>query len=448
MTDATLAVPAAPAPDPDAPTGPNVPEISPKLLLLAVFLGIVGATAASLFLEGVDAAITLIWTTLPSELGYDAPPDWWVFAALIVAALFVFVAWRLPGHTGGGPLEGLHFDLDERTAPAFLLAAIGTLIFGAVLGPEAPLIALGTGLGALIFARQGGPAKQLAMLLAGGAAIGSIFGSPFITAFLFLEFAAFGALPAIALIPLFMALASGYIVQIGINHFVGFGTHSLAVPGIPPYDQLLGVDIVGGIVIAVISGLVAIIVRQGAARIVELAKSHRTIVLFAGAILTALVAVVARAITDQPVQTVLFSGQSGMPLIVKETAAGTVAILLVAKAIGYSIGLGAGFRGGPIFPAAALGAAAGVLASLLISDLSLGPMVVAAMAASIAASLKMPFSSALMAVLITSGAGADVVPLAIIGAIVGLILRQALDRRDVKQGLEPGPAATPPAAAT
>ena len=88
--------------------------------------------------------------------------------------------------------------------------------------------------------------------------------------------------------------------------------------------------------------------------------------LFGGALLTALVAVAARAITGQPVETVLFSGQSGMPLVIQETAAGTVVVLLVAKAIAYSCGLGAGFRGGPIFPAAALGVAAGVLASLLI----------------------------------------------------------------------------------
>jgi H+/Cl- antiporter ClcA len=433
---------AAPPPGSDAPGGPNVPAVSPQVLLLAVVLGVIGALAASILLEGVSAATELVWTTLPRQLGFGEPPDWWVFVALLVAALFVFVAWRLPGRTGGGPLSGLHFDLDQRTAPGFLLAAIGTLVFGAVLGPEAPLIALGTGLGALIFARKGGPVKQLGMLLTGGAAIGSIFGNPFITAFLFLEFAAFGALPAIALVPLFVALASGYIVEIGINHFVGLGTHSLAVPGIPPYDQLLGADIIGGILIAVIAGAVTILVRQGAARLEKLGGSHPAAVLFGGALLTAMVAVLARAITGQPLETVLFSGQSGMPLIVDETAAGTVVVLLAAKAIAYSVGLGAGFRGGPIFPAAALGTAAGVLASLLIGDLALAPMVVSAMAASIAASLKMPFTSALMAVLITSGVGVDVVPLAVIGAVVGLVMRQALDRRDVAEGLEAAPAAT------
>ena len=183
MTDAAVQPPAR---DPDAPAGPNVPPVSPQLVALAVVLGVVGAVAASLFLEAIAGATDLIWTTLPRELGFGEPPDWWVFAALLVGALLVFAAWRLPGHTGKGPLTGLHFDLDQRTAPAFLLAAFGTLVFGAVLGPEAPLIALGTGLGALIFARKGGPARQLAMLLVGGAAIGSIFGNPFVTAFLFL----------------------------------------------------------------------------------------------------------------------------------------------------------------------------------------------------------------------------------------------------------------------
>jgi hypothetical protein len=49
-----------------------------------------------------------------------------------------------------------------------------------------------------------------------------------------------------------------------------------------------------------------------------------------------------------------------------------------------------------------------------------------------------------MAVLITSGAGVDVVPLAVIGAVVGLAMRQALDRRDVAEGLEAPAAATAP----
>ena len=51
MRVSTAAV--APPPGSDAPAGPNVPQVSPQLIGLAVVLGIVGAVAASLFLEGI-----------------------------------------------------------------------------------------------------------------------------------------------------------------------------------------------------------------------------------------------------------------------------------------------------------------------------------------------------------------------------------------------------------
>jgi chloride channel protein, CIC family len=49
--------------------------------------------------------------------------------------------------TGGGPASG-------RELPGITLAALTTLSLGAVLGPEAPLIALGGGLAALAVRRK------------------------------------------------------------------------------------------------------------------------------------------------------------------------------------------------------------------------------------------------------------------------------------------------------
>ncbi|MFM7551867.1 MAG: chloride channel protein, partial [Actinomycetota bacterium] len=87
--------------------------------------------------------------------------------------------------------------------PSILVAALGTLVFGFALGPEAPLIILGTALGAIVVRRGEDQARQLAMLLGGVAAIGAVFGNPFITAFMVLEFAALGLMPALALVPAF-----------------------------------------------------------------------------------------------------------------------------------------------------------------------------------------------------------------------------------------------------
>jgi H+/Cl- antiporter ClcA len=56
-------------------------------------------------------------------------------------------------------------------------------------------------------------------------------------------------------------------------------------------------------------------------------------------------------------QDVLFSGQSAVPTIAATDSTKILLILLVAKALGYGLSLGCGFRGGPVFPAIFLGVA-------------------------------------------------------------------------------------------
>jgi H+/Cl- antiporter ClcA len=54
-----------------------------------------------------------------------------------------------------------------------------------------------------------------------------------------------------------------------------------------------------------------------------------------------------------------------------------LALLVLAKGVAYTLSLGAGFRGGPVFPALTLGLAAGTLAAILFPGLELTPAVVA-----------------------------------------------------------------------
>ena len=76
------------------------------------------------------------------------------------------------------------------------IAALATLSLGGVLGPEAPLIALGGGLAVLAarLARRGAPAQAVALVGAAGsfAAIATLFGSPLPAAFLLMEAAGLG----------------------------------------------------------------------------------------------------------------------------------------------------------------------------------------------------------------------------------------------------------------
>jgi H+/Cl- antiporter ClcA len=64
-------------------------------------------------------------------------------------------------------------------------------------------------------------------------------------------------------------------------------------------------------------------------------------------------------------QDVLFSGQASVPHIVTEDSAAILLVVLAAKALGYAISLGCGFRGGPVFPAIFLGVALAIAAAWL-----------------------------------------------------------------------------------
>ena len=430
---------------PDATTagpGPGQHETLPlKVLGIAAVLGVLGAVGATLLLAVIDTAQAWVWTDLPAAVGLTTVPWWWVVVALLAGAGVVALAWRLPGATGKSPLTGLHFDTLPANAPSFLLAALGSLIFGFVLGPEAPLVILGTTIGAL--AMRGRPPQivQLAMLLGGAAAIGAIFGNPFITAFMLLEFAAMGAMPAVVLMPAFVALGAGYIVQVGIGRWAGLGDHVLAVPGMPAYDTLTWYDLVGGVAIAIVAALAAALARELGERVESVAKRRRAVVLVAAALVTAALALGVAAITGVSAELVLFSGQPAMPELIAETSAVTVLLIVVAKTLAYGLALGGGYRGGPIFPATFIGVGAGVLASILVADLSVSAMAAAGIAATATVMLRLPFTSAMLGMLLIGSAGLAVAPLAIIGAVVGFGVRQGLDKADARR--RPSPAAAP-----
>ncbi len=101
------------------------------------------------FLALVSELQSLTYTELPKALGFETTPSWWPVPLLGVAGLPVgLVVRRLPGGGGHRPAEGLVSTGPPPAAdlPGIVLAALVSLGVGAVLGPEAPLIALGGGL--------------------------------------------------------------------------------------------------------------------------------------------------------------------------------------------------------------------------------------------------------------------------------------------------------------
>jgi len=409
-----------------------------RLLGLAVVVGIVAAIGATAFLWLVHELQTLVFASLPDAMGYASAPWWWAAILLLIGASLVAIAQRLPGHTGGGPLTGFHFDNPLRIVPSILVAATASLVFGIALGPEAPLIVLGSALGLILLSRSNNAqAKQAGAFLGGTAAIGAVFGNPFITAFMILEFAAIGLAPGALVVPVLVALGASYLVQVGIWGIPGVGTHSLGVPGMPAYSHIAIGDLAAAVAVAIVAGIVTLVAREGGLRFGRIAERRPVPALFLGALITAGALTIAMLGFDIQIDQILFSGEYGMATLVTETSVITVLAILIFKAIAYSVALGSGFRGGPIFPAAFLGVAAAVGGALLFPDVSVSALAAAGIAAAAAAMIKLPATSALLGALLIGGTGGAIAPFAIVGAVIGLGIRLAADRRDARSTVNP-----------
>jgi H+/Cl- antiporter ClcA len=400
-----------------------------KTLVLAALLGVPVAFAAVLFQTAIHDLIHFVWEYLPDEFGWDEPAWWYVILVPGLAGLLVAGAVRLPGHGGHSPLEGIAMgDVRPVHLVSILPAALATLGLGLVLGPEAPLIAIGLAMGALAvqMVGMGGTAGHLLVLAGAFAAIAALFGGPLVAALLLFEMLAMsGMLPAkmigAALLPGFVAAGSGGLIFTGVAGWSGLHQQNLALPGIPGYETVRIADLAWCGLVAVVVAFVVVAARRAGFRVARQAAVRPVPALALAGLLVGLLAVLFRAFADRPVDLVLFSGQSEMPMLIAEGSAGVLLLLVVAKSLAYALSLGSGFRGGPVFPAIAIGTALAVAAADLLPGLAVTPAVATGVAAGVAAVLRAPFSAALLSSVLVGSAAVDVAPLSVLGAAVGVL---------------------------
>ena len=405
-----------------------------RLLVLAGLLGVPVAFGAVLFQTAIHDVIHLVWEVIPDELGWSEPAWWYVVLVPGLAGLLVALAVRLPGHGGHSPLEGLGADpIPPIALSSILPAALATLGLGLVLGPEAPLIALGLGMGALAvrMIRLDGTGAQLLVLSGAFAAVAALFGGPLVAAFLLFEVtAASGKIPAQqigrALLPGFVAAGTGALVFTGVAGWEGLHQTNLSLPALPPYDSVEISDIAWCLLMAAVISFVVVAIRHLAHRVAAQTFVGPVALLAAAGVLVGALAVVFRATADRPVDLVLFSGQAELPDVVAEGSAGVLVLLVAAKGLAYALSLGAGFRGGPVFPAIAIGVAAAVAAADVLPGLNTTPAVATGIAAGTTAVLRVPFTAVLLATLLMGSSAFDVAPIAVLAAGVAWLVATAL----------------------
>ena len=425
------------------------------LLILAAVVGLLVSAASWLFLEAVHEIEIVVYEHLPHDLGYEHVPLWWPLPWLALAGLLTaFAIVRLPGHGGHVPAEGLKVGgapLGPVDLPGVLLAALATLGLGLVLGPEAPLIALGTGLGILAMSRirRDAPQQVLSLMAAAGsfAALASVFGSPVIGAVVIIEAAGLGGpnLPVV-LLPGLMAAGIGSLVFIGLGSWSGFSTAawSLSPFPLPSYGGPGWGDFAWTVLLAIVVAVATFGVMELARLVLRVVQTRMFELTIVAGLAVGGLAIAFAETTDYEPNAVLFSGETAFSSLFASASTislSALALLIVFKGLAWSISLSS-FRGGPTFPAIFLGVVAGLLAAHL-PGYSETPAVAALVGACCVSVLRLPLASVMIATLLSARAGLEVAPLIVIAVVVAYLASELLSAYvDARIGRTPTPTPT------
>jgi H+/Cl- antiporter ClcA len=406
-----------------------------RLLALAALLGVPISAVAYGFLALVGLLQNWVYSDLPRALGLTPPPWWWPAPPLVLAGLLVGAAIRfLPGRGGKSPADGFSESgpPPPSALPGIAFAALAGLSLGAVIGPEAPLIALGGGLAAcaIRLTRRAGEPTATAVIGATGsfAAVSTLLGSPLLGAFLLMEVSGLGGpMLGLVLLPGLLAAGLGSLIFIGLGTWTGLGTFSLEVPDIPGFAEPNLAQFGWAIVIGLIASVLGSGVRWLALRVRPFVEPRPLVAVPLAGLVVAALAIGFAAATGHATSEVLFSGQDALGGLLTDSArysVGTLLLLIGAKGLAYAVSLAA-FRGGPIFPAMFLGAALG----MVLSHLPGLPLVAGAamgIGAMSVVMLRLPLTSVLLASLLLASDEVALMPLVIVAVVVAHVVTARL----------------------
>jgi H+/Cl- antiporter ClcA len=400
------------------------------LLALAAVIGAPVAAVAWGFLALVSKLQAWLFSDLPNALGFAREPAWWPLPLLALAGILVALSIRcLPGTGGHSPADGLKSGVPAPAQlPGVMLAALATLGLGAVLGPEAPLIALGAGLSVCFvrLVKRTAPPRVTTVIGAAGsfAAISTLLGSPILGAFLLMEMVGVaGASLELVLLPGLLAAGIGALVIVGLGHWSGLGTFALAVPNLPHFARPDAAEFGWAVVIGAVAAVIGIGIRRLALAVRPLVEPRIVPATMVVGLIVAAVAIAFGEATGKSSSEVLFSGQDALGPLVLHAGGYTVAalvLLLACKGLGYGLSMSS-FRGGPVFPALFIGAAGGIALSHL-PGLPLVAGVAMGIGAMCAVMLRLPLTSVLLATLLLFSDGLALMPLVIVAVVVAYVL--------------------------
>ena len=411
---------------------PPVPSLTQTrdfwvLMAYALGLGICGAFI-SLALLGVLGWGNNWWSV--SDVGWGGGEWWWAAVTAGAGLVVGLLHWatRLPENTPGLIEEINDEHVDPRQVPGIVVVSLASLIGGASLGPEKPLGALGGGLGSWLSRRwhRDEEDSRVNTLSGFAGAYGGLISSPVVVVALILEVARPGGRQGAKALA-GTALASS--VSFGIYFAIG-GTFFLDAYAVPSYRfeswQLLAAVAFGLLAVVVTTVLVLIVKVVGVLfsrlKLPSIAKSTL------GGLIFGLVGV-ALPLT-------MFTGSDQLKTVLQDQGTtlglGILIAIVVAKMLTFSVSLGSGFVGGPIFASIFMGGTVGAALHLAIPGVPLGLAVSCMLLSVVAALVSAPFTAVLFAVFTTQVGALQSAPILItaITAYLGMeAVKYALTRR-------------------
>lgn len=360
----------------------------------------------------------------------------WPLILLTVAGVFIGLVIKFFGQHGGLGVAQTQYaqtgGLSYRKLPSILLQGFIALWSGAAIGPEGTLVFLTGGLGTFVSERLKLQKDDVQVLVysAIAGAFGGFFGSPIVGAVGAVEYMFIKELNLYRhLIPGLIAGAVGYGVYFAILH-----TSFLGVYSFPNFAALRVVDLVWALLVGIIAALIGTLFK------IVFGLVHRVFVRFnKRPIVRSIIGGLIIGLIGSFLPLTLYSGQNQLLQIVHNPAAygiGILLLMMLVKMLLTSTSFATGFDGGPIFPLLFIGGTLGQVLSEILPFIPQGVGVLAGMAGAACAFFPIPLTLALLLGLF--GGQTDLIPVIVIGAVIGFIVSKALTPLLPKPRPQPG----------
>jgi H+/Cl- antiporter ClcA len=360
----------------------------------------------------------------------------WPLVLLTGAGILIGLLIKFFGQRGGLGVAQQQYaktgHLNPRDLPSILLQGFTALWSGAAVGPEGTLVFLTGGVGTFFSDRLRLQKDDVQVLVYSSiaGAFGGFFGSPVVGAVGAVEYMFIKELDIYRhLIPGLLAAAVGWGV-----YYALLQTSYLGIYDFPDYESPRLVDLWWALLVGVIAGFTGIMFKL-IFGILHLAFSR----LKKRPILIAIIGGVVIGLIGSFLPLTLYSGQEQLLQIIHNPAAfgiGLLLLLVLVKALLTSTSFATGFEGGPIFPLLFMGGTLGLALSKILTFIPEGVGVTAGMAGVASAAFPMPLTMILL--LGFMGGQTDLLPIIVIGAVIGFLVSKVLTPLLPKRGTQSG----------